>query len=336
MPPGIQQYLRPGRGQRPARTTRRSSSARHASASATRSTGSTKRGTSLYAAPFASGAVPVDWATATRVDIATSDLEGAGRPGATYAECRRRRLQARNYAKWNKDFARWLAQSREARALRHRDLKLTSNPGESERDFQIRVHDAQRVARDAAVDALQEEVLRPSRRRSKNSCVAPRPPSSARQRRRRRQKLQTGLSVGATILGAYLRTEGDRRRFARTRDDGRARRRQEHEGDRRHQAGRREPGGASTERARALQDEIIAETRRITEQFDAARRRDALTRAQARAGHGAARGLGWCRTATNAPAADISGRPVGNSTRPTDTASASGMPRSRSLAPVGT
>ena len=77
--------------------------------------------------------------------------------GATYEEVPAAGLQAKNYAAWKKDFGRWLSQAEKLELMRQRDLKLTSNPGESERDFQVRVRDAQRVARDAAVDALRKK-----------------------------------------------------------------------------------------------------------------------------------------------------------------------------------
>ncbi len=111
----------------------------------------------IYAAPFGTGALAVDWATATRVDVATADLRDAGQPGATYEEVPAPGLLAKNYAAWSKDLARWLAQSEKLELMRQRDLKLTSSPGENERDFQIRVRDAQRVARDAAVDAVRKK-----------------------------------------------------------------------------------------------------------------------------------------------------------------------------------
>jgi Skp family chaperone for outer membrane proteins len=87
--------------------------------------------------------------------------------------------------------------------MRQRDLKLTSHPGEAEREFKVRVQEAQRAARDAAVDALRkkyalkQEQLAERRRRAEASVD--RESAQASQ-----QKLQTGLSVGATILGALF------------------------------------------------------------------------------------------------------------------------------------
>jgi hypothetical protein len=222
----------------------------------------------VYTAPFSAGAVAIDWSTATRVEVAASDLDTTGQPGATYAEVPAAGLQAKSYAVWNKDFARWLAQSEKLELMRHRDLKLTSNPGESERDFQVRIRDAQRVARDAAVDALRkkyaakEAQIEEQRRRA--AAAVDRETAQATQTR-----LQTGLSVGATILGALFGRKaigvGSLGR-ATTAARGVGRSMKESDDIRR----ANENLQAVDDRAKALQDEIAAETRRITEQFDAA------------------------------------------------------------------
>ncbi len=176
--------------------------------------------------------------------------------------------------------------------MRHRDLKLTSNPGESERDFQIRVRDAQRVARDAAVDALKkkyaakEAQIEEQRRRA--AAAVDRETAQASQ-----QKLQTGLSVGATILGAIFGRKaigaGSLGR-ATTAARGVGRSMKETDDIRR----ANENLEALDERARALQDEITAETRRITEQFDAASTVEKLSLAPKR-GQVSVQllGLGW-------------------------------------------
>ena len=177
-------------------------------------------------------------------------------------------LQAKNYAQWNKDFGKWLSQSEKLELMRQRNLKLTSNPGESERDFQVRVRDAQRVARDAAVDAVRKKFaarqaqLEEQKRRAAASVE--RESAQASQ-----QKLQTGLSVGATILGAIFGRKaigvGSLGR-ATTAARGVGRSMKESDDIRR----AAENLDAIAERARALEDEVAQETRRITEEFDAA------------------------------------------------------------------
>ena len=111
----------------------------------------------LYAAPISDGPVPVDWAGA-------SSPRGVGRRASSdrlprmpaLSRCRRRR-SSRRTTPVAEVVRQWLAQTEKLELLRHRDLKLTSKPGESERDFRIRVKDAHRAERDAAVDAVRKK-----------------------------------------------------------------------------------------------------------------------------------------------------------------------------------
>jgi hypothetical protein len=222
----------------------------------------------VYAARFGTGAVAVDWATAARVDVATADLQDAVPAGARFEDVPAAGLQARSYAAWNKAFGKWLSQSEKLELLRQRDLKLTSNPGESERDFQIRVQDAQRVARDAAVDALNKKYASKKQQideqRRRASASIDRESAQASQ-----QKLQTGLSVGATILGALFGRKaigaGSLGR-ATTAARGVGRSMKETDDIRR----ATETLEVVEERARALDEEIRQETGKITERFTAA------------------------------------------------------------------
>jgi hypothetical protein len=169
---------------------------------------------------------------------------------------------------------------------------LYSNPGESERDFHVRVRDAQRVERDAAVVAVRMKLaarqaqLAEQRRRAAASVE--RESAQASQ-----QKLQTGLSVGATILGALFGRKaigvGSLGR-ATTAARGVGRSMKETDDIRR----ANENLSALEERARALEEEVSQETRRITEQFAAAGDLDRLSLAPKR-GQVAVQlvGLGW-------------------------------------------
>ena len=157
----------------------------------------------LYAAPFGSGAIAVDWAKASRLDIGAPDLRSDPAPGATFSPVPSAGLQARNYAGWTKDFGKWLAQAEKLDLFRQPDLKITSKTGESERDFTIRVNDALRVSRDAAVEALRKKYAprqaQIAEKLRRAEAAVERETAQATQ-----QKLQTGLSVGATIFGAIF------------------------------------------------------------------------------------------------------------------------------------
>jgi hypothetical protein len=157
----------------------------------------------LLAAPISSGPVPLDWAQAERLDLEPSDLSATPDPGATFDEVPASALAPRSYAGWEKSFARWVSQNERLELRRHRTLKLTSRPGESERDFRIRVQEAQRVARDEAVDAMRQKYatrqaqLAEQLRRAEAAV-------GREQEQASHQKLQTAVSMGATLLGALL------------------------------------------------------------------------------------------------------------------------------------
>ena len=82
-------------------------------------------------------------------------------------------------------------------------LKLVSEPTESERDFRIRCQQAEREARDSAVETMRArfapKVARLTEKVRKAREVAEREEQQAGQ-----QKLQTAVSLGATMLGALM------------------------------------------------------------------------------------------------------------------------------------
>ena len=157
----------------------------------------------LVAAAFADGAVPVDWAGAVDVDVAPSALLSAPEGQASFAPLPRAAVDPRNYPKWEKSFARWVAQARRLELLRHAATKLTSRPGESERDFRVRVQEAMRAARDAAVDAVRRKFA--TRRDSLSGKLQRADAAVARESEQAsQQKVQTAVSFGATVLGALL------------------------------------------------------------------------------------------------------------------------------------
>ena len=157
----------------------------------------------LVAAPFFDGAVPVDWATATRLDLEPSRLSRTAEPGVSFVALPSVAADPRNYPKWEKSFARWIAQNQRLELLRHADTRLTSRPRESERDFRIRVHEATRAARDAAVDQVRRKFA--ARREALAEKLRKADAALAREgEQASQQKMQTAVSFGATVLGALL------------------------------------------------------------------------------------------------------------------------------------
>src|SRR5688500_734266 len=158
---------------------------------------------SMLAPIAAAGVVAIDWEGATHVDIPVWDLEQEPADGAQFAELPAPAAKAKNYDKWQKDFANWLYRGQRLELLKSPRLEQSSNPGESERDFRVRLQQHAREQRDAAVEKLRQKyapkiaALEERRRRSEQAVERESEQASG-------QKVQTAISFGATLLSSFL------------------------------------------------------------------------------------------------------------------------------------
>jgi hypothetical protein len=156
------------------------------------------------AAPFTDGAVPVDWDTAEPAAERPEDLvRDSPTQSATFAPLPAAAMDGKKYAAWTRDFEQWVMRSERLMLFSAPALKLTSHAGESERDFRVRLQQAGRESRDAAVQKLRDsyapKVARLTQRLQSAQDGVAREKSQAEQ-----QKTQTMVSVGATVLGALF------------------------------------------------------------------------------------------------------------------------------------
>jgi hypothetical protein len=157
----------------------------------------------VAAAPIAGGAVAVDWDGANLLDVAAAQLETSPAEGATFEPLPAAAANARNYATWQKAFTAWLGSGQKLDLRRHAGLKLTAAPGESERDFQIRVANAQREKRDAEIDVVRRTYAE-KRARLETALRRAEQGVQREQGQASQAKLQTAVSFGATLIGALL------------------------------------------------------------------------------------------------------------------------------------
>jgi hypothetical protein len=154
--------------------------------------------------PIGDGPVAVDWEHAEPVDFAVKDLLKAP-PGdaATFGTLPAAAAKAKSYATWEKDFARWAAQSQSIELFKSPRAKMLSMPEESERDFRIRLGSDAREARDAALAKVRDKyaskvaALQDRIRRAEQAVQVQSEQASG-------AKMSAALSVGATIFGALL------------------------------------------------------------------------------------------------------------------------------------
>lgn len=153
--------------------------------------------------PLANEVLAVKWQDAVDAGLAERDLRSEAEPNASFAELPAPAAQPANYAKWQKQFASELQRSCAVELFRSANYKELSLPGESERDFRVRLSQLSRQDRDEAMDklrrkyapkiaALEEKIRRAEERVAREQAQA------------RSQQINTVLDVGATILGAFM------------------------------------------------------------------------------------------------------------------------------------
>jgi hypothetical protein len=122
---------------------------------------------------------------------------------ATFGPLPQAAAKAKTYAAWNKEFIAWLTSSQTLELYRNPGAKAVSQPGESERDFRIRLGMALREERDQAVEKLRRKYA------PKRALIEERIRRAGMQVQKESQDassqmLQSALSVGAGLLGAFL------------------------------------------------------------------------------------------------------------------------------------
>ncbi|MBI5432868.1 MAG: DUF853 family protein [Planctomycetes bacterium] len=171
---------------------------------------------------FADGPVVVDWERAESVELDLEELESepmsapmTGASGASVASAARGAsggnvatfaalpadaAKPRSYDAWKKSFADALFRTQTLGLWRHAELELVGAPGESERDFRLRVDQAAREDRDRSLARLREKfapklALLEERKRKREQSV------DVQAAQARDAKVSTALSFGSALLG---------------------------------------------------------------------------------------------------------------------------------------
>jgi hypothetical protein len=151
-------------------------------------------------------AIPVDWEKAEPLELAVTDLEkqptDVPTGGTKFAQLPSAASNVRNYSAWTRDFTTWLYGSQALELLYSPSQKMYSKAGEAERDFRIRLGQGIREQRDDATEVLRKKyapkiVVLKERLRKAEQTV------SREKEQSRQAGMQTAISFGATLLGAF-------------------------------------------------------------------------------------------------------------------------------------
>lgn len=154
-------------------------------------------------APIADGPVAVDWDQSTAAELVLADLERDPEEGARFLALPALAGKAKSYTEWNKEFAGWLFRTQKLELFKSPSTKDVSNPGESERDFRVRLQQTGRETRDKAVEALRQKYaakIAALQERIRRAELA----KEKQQTESRASQMQAAISVGASILGAFM------------------------------------------------------------------------------------------------------------------------------------
>ncbi len=161
-------------------------------------------------APLGEGSA-VDWHDAQPLPAGAPALAAAPAPGARFAPLPAAAARARSYAAWRNALADCLYRSRRVEVWKSPSTGELSRPGESERDFRVRLVERSRERRDAAVEELRTKhaarAARLEERKRRAAQAIEREKDQAR-----REKLSAGFSLGSAVVGVLL----GRRRLSAT------------------------------------------------------------------------------------------------------------------------
>jgi hypothetical protein len=157
----------------------------------------------VVATPITEAAVPVSWDAATSLAVAVADLEATPAAAGEWAPLPSAAAKPKSYEGWSRDLAAWLYGQQRLELLRDPGSGALSRPGESERDFRVRIREGARAERDERVEAIRKKyapkrvVLEERLRRAQQA--------EGRERQQvSQQGVQAAISIGATILGTVL------------------------------------------------------------------------------------------------------------------------------------
>jgi hypothetical protein len=205
LPPGLQQFYVPARGGAPTGSKLLYQPKILGAAKIHYSDSKAKVDTSqslVYITPVTDDAIPVLWDNAETMNVPATDLEKSPRNGAQFSNLPSAASQAKNYSNWEDDFSTWLYGSQRLDLMQSTSLKQSSNPGEEERDFRIRLQQVAREQRDELIATLRDKyasklaTLQERKRRAEQTV-------EKQAEQAKKAKMDTALSVGATLLGAF-------------------------------------------------------------------------------------------------------------------------------------
>jgi hypothetical protein len=154
--------------------------------------------------PFAEGPVPVEWEQGIDLPDGHTGLDKNPRgEAAGFEEPPASVTSGKEISRLGREALKWVVRSRRYELFESPSLKMVSLPGESEGQFRVRLQQVAREVRDEAVGKLREKYAKKMEtlqgQIDRAELAVQREEQQAKQ-----EKLQTAVSFGATLLGAFM------------------------------------------------------------------------------------------------------------------------------------
>ena len=156
-----------------------------------------------YVAPLADDNSGVLWSEAKVSADLKSQLTTQPAKDATFAPLPAAAMRAASFPAWGKSLGAYLYENARAQVLVCDALKATSGAGEPEGQFRARLALAARERRDSAVEELRRKYA-PKLQAFDDRERRAQERQAREQSQLTQQKFQAAISIGATILGAFM------------------------------------------------------------------------------------------------------------------------------------
>ena len=154
--------------------------------------------------PFVDSDEIIKWESPLKVDIPAEDLlKEPETAGAGFVAALQDSANPKNYNGWSKDYANFLYRESKVVLYQNKEAGIISNIGESEKDFRARLNLSLRELRDKEVEKIKskyeikikslEEKMRKSEQKLQDEKA-----------QYDQQKINAAISIGTTLLGAFL------------------------------------------------------------------------------------------------------------------------------------
>jgi len=157
----------------------------------------------VYVADVDDGPLALNWGDAEPLPVQIETLEDKGVAKASYSECPLPAMSAKNYKSWTRSFKSWVRQNEVVVVYRSKEFRETSNAGESEGDFRIRLQQIANEKRDQAVGKLRARFAKKATV-LENRLARAEQTIEKEQQQSTKKKMDTAVSFGTAILSALL------------------------------------------------------------------------------------------------------------------------------------